>query len=141
MSFIWRFYCIMPVHLPNAFLLRFKYISLYLLILLLIQCFTIFSTIQVVYRWRGHRRNPSTDTPPDVDPELIRRELQNPVRATYNPRNVEVIMMSLCTTYWGIIIIPGKAVMHIHTCMCKLVNNYRYNGKHGHIICCEIPQT
>jgi calcium-independent phospholipase A2 len=50
-------------------------------------------TEKVVYRWRGHRRQPlSSDTPPDV---LIRRELQNPVRATYNPRNVECLMAVL----------------------------------------------
>ena len=47
--------------------------------------------LQVVYRWRGHRRQPSaSDTPPDTDPDLVRRELQNPIRATYNPRNAEV---------------------------------------------------
>ena len=39
----------------------------------------------------GHRRQPSdTPPPPEIDPEVIRRELQNPVRAIYSPRNAEV---------------------------------------------------
>ena len=47
-------------------------------------------TFQVQYRWKGYGRQVSDSPAPEIDPEVIRRDLQNPIRAIYNPRSAEV---------------------------------------------------
>ena len=47
-------------------------------------------TFQAQYRWKGYSRQMSDPLAPEIDPKVFRRDLQNPVRAIYNPRSAEV---------------------------------------------------
>jgi hypothetical protein len=51
---------------------------------------------KVQHKWRGyHKQVSESPAEPDIDSEQIRRELQNPVRALYSPRNTEYLVAVL----------------------------------------------